>query len=101
MKASGAYIWTDEAAREAKRDYCEAFWWVHHQNKPGMTMKELCKACGGHNFDYDMFFDMSYKRVYVTVQRLNNGTIRLLKEFEYLPEETYWVECNIEEFVDY
>lgn len=102
MKAPGTYIWTDEAAREAKRDYCEAFWWVHRQNKPGMTMEELCKACGGHNFGYDAF-DLNYKLVCITVQRHSNGNLRVYKRFKYWPdsESMTYVNCNIDEFIDY
>lgn len=102
MKAPGTYIWTDEAAREAKRDYCEAFWWVHHQNKSGMTTEKLCKACGGHNLDYDMF-DLNYKHVCITVQRYGNGNLKVYKNFEYWPssEFMFYVCCNIEEFIDY
>lgn len=102
MKASETYVWTDEAAREAKRDYCEAFWWVHHQNEPGMTMEELCKACGGHNLDYDTF-DLNYKLVCITVRRYDNGNLKVHKSFEYWPdpEFMFYVWCNIEEFIDY
>lgn len=100
MKASEEYIWTDEAAREAKRDYCEAFWWVHRQNKLDMTMEELCEACGGHNFAYDAF-DLNYKLVCITVQRHSNGNLRVYKNFEYWPDPEFMVYCNIDEFLDY
>ena len=102
MKVSGAYIWTDETAREAKRDYCEAFWLVHRNNKPGTTMEEFCQACGGHNLSYEMF-DMNYKHVCVTIHRHRNGNLRVYKNFDYWPdpESMVHVDCNIEEFLDY
>ena len=102
MKNTPNYTWTDEKVREAKRDYCEAFWWVYHQNKPGMTTKELCEACGGHNFGYHIF-DLNYKHVCITVQQYGNGKLRVYKNFEYWPdpESMTYVDCNIDEFLDY
>ena len=102
MKASEEYVWTDEAARAAKRDYCEAFWWVHRQNKPDVTIEELCEACGGHNLGFNMF-DLNYKHVCITVQRYDIGKLRVYKNFEYWPDSEFmfYVWCNIEELIDY
>ena len=79
-----------------------AFWWVYHQNKPGVTIEELCEACGGHNLSYYMF-DLNYKHVCITVQRYDNGKLRVYKNFGYWPdlESMTYVCCNIDEFLDY
>lgn len=102
MKTSGTYIWTDEKVREAKRDYCEAFWWVHHQFNPEDSVEEFCTKCGGHNCD-TLFFDLNYKHVCITVGFFDNKTMRVHKNFEYWPdpETMVYVDCNIDEFVDY